>query len=230
MTLRERAEQIVEWGYGPKQEGWTEYQQQLADRITTAIQAASNEQLERCRAHDRQADVAAFVRKFGQSRRESPGWPDQRDLDMRIRLISEEYKETLNAAGYEVTLEVTRPQFEDGEHVGGLVIVDERDDIGFGLDGQEAYEHEERDLAEMADGLIDLEYVTLGTHETLGIDSNPLWAEVNAANMRKEGGATRHDGKILKPRDWVGPDIEGALRKQGWSDERGDKGFGSTGR
>jgi len=97
--------------------------------------------------------------------------------------------------------------------------------------------------SERADGLIDLEYVTLGTHVLLGINSTPLWQEVQKCNMAKEGGATRYDGKICKPPNWIGPDIEGALRKQGWSEagsieevaeltptERGDKGFGSTGR
>lgn len=34
--------------------------------------------------------------------------------------------------------------------------------------------------------------------------------------MRKEGGVTRKDGKICKPEGWVGPDIERALREQGW--------------
>lgn len=108
---------------------------------------------------------------------------------------------------------------------------------------------------------IDMEYVILGTHNELGIDSNPLWAEVQAANMRKTGGATREDGKIMKPEGWRPPDVTGALRAQGWQDgdadtdiemssdelaerfaavckevneltptERGDKGFGSTGR
>jgi len=53
---------------------------------------------------------------------------------------------------------------------------------------------------------------------------------VQAANCAKVGGATREDGKILKPKNWVAPDIEGELRKQGWSEELGDRGFGSTGR
>lgn len=76
MTPRERAEQIVEWGYGPKQEGWTEYQQQLADRITTAIQAASNEQLER----QRSSPINALV-DLCHGRAKAAGWWDNRDAN-----------------------------------------------------------------------------------------------------------------------------------------------------
>ena len=196
----------------------------------------------RNRAVDRQADVAAFVRKFGQARRESPGWPEPKHLDMRVRLIAEEFREFLKAAGYECILQIERPTFDpEGEPYGGIIVVEREEDDEdphFGMIDQQEYEHEERDFTKAADGLIDMEYVILGTHETMGINSTPLWKEVQKANMRKEGGATRDDGKIMKPAGWVGPDIEGALRAQGWSEEvaeltpteRGDKGFGSTGR
>ena len=42
--------------------------------------------------------------------------------------------------------------------------------------------------------------------------------EVHRANMAKAGGPRRHeDGKLLKPVGWSPPDIEGELKKQGWS-------------
>lgn len=63
----------------------------------------------------------------------------------------------------------------------------------------------------VADGLADLIYVAIGTALAYGIDLRPVWNEVHASNMRKEGGFKRRDGKILKPVGWIGPDIERAL-------------------
>src|SRR3954464_9197429 len=64
-----------------------------------------------------------------------------------------------------------------------------------------------RDMVEVADGLCDVLYVVFGTAISLGIDLLPLFAEVHRTNMRKDGGATRADGKILKPEGWKPPEI-----------------------
>lgn len=205
----------------------------LEQMIATEIQAESNAQLMRNRAVDRQADVAAFHRKFGVPCPERPGWPSQERIDLRVRLIAEEFCEFLRDCGLDYTLHIER-WFDVNEGALDLVFASHTD-------------REEpspvANFPKAADALIDLEYVILGTHNEFGINSTPLWAEVQKCNMAKEGGATREDGKILKPAGWVGPDIEGALRAQGWSEagaieeakelsetERGDKGFGSTGR
>ena len=71
-----------------------------------------------------------------------------------------------------------------------------------------------RDLAEIADAIIDLKYVLNGMAISYGIDLDPLWVAVQETNMAKEGGSTRGDGKILKPKGWVAPDIKGLLDKQ----------------
>lgn len=65
----------------------------------------------------------------------------------------------------------------------------------------------QRDIVKAADALADLTYVVLGTAVTLGIDLRPVFAEVHRTNMAKEGGATREDGKILKPPGWKPPEI-----------------------
>lgn len=64
-----------------------------------------------------------------------------------------------------------------------------------------------RDLVKAADSLADLTYVVLGTAVALGIDLRPVFAEVHRTNMLKVGGATREDGKILKPEGWQPPQI-----------------------
>lgn len=78
----------------------------------------------------------------------------------------------------------------------------------------------EGNIPGVADGVVDLIYVALGLAVSYGIDVRPVWAEVHAANMRKVGGGTNALGKILKPEGWVGPDIEGVLRAQGWEGKR----------
>ena len=72
------------------------------------------------------------------------------------------------------------------------------------------------DLPEAVDGLCDLIYVCLGAAITWGVDLDPIFRAVHESNMAKEGGATRIDGKILKPPGWTPPDVAGLLREQGW--------------
>ena len=72
------------------------------------------------------------------------------------------------------------------------------------------------DLPGAVDGLCDLIYVALGAAVRWGVSLDELFTEVHEANMRKDGGGSRPDGKILKPNGWRPPDIEGLLRKQGW--------------
>jgi predicted HAD superfamily Cof-like phosphohydrolase len=64
-------------------------------------------------------------------------------------------------------------------------------------------------LVEIADALIDLEYVTLGTHLEYGLPQPKLFKEVHNANMAKLDVAGEpikdEGGKILKPE---GPNIK----------------------
>lgn len=70
-----------------------------------------------------------------------------------------------------------------------------------------------QDMLETADALADLIYVCIGAAVTLGIDLREVWNEVQRANMAKEGGGRREDGKIMKPVGWTPPDIEAALQR-----------------
>lgn len=64
------------------------------------------------------------------------------------------------------------------------------------------------DLVEAIDGMCDVMYVVLGTAIEFGVDLAPFFDEVHRTNMLKVGGATREDGKILKPEGWQPPQIE----------------------
>lgn len=67
------------------------------------------------------------------------------------------------------------------------------------------------DLVLTADGIADLIYVLVGTALELGIPLDRVWAEVQAANLRKADGPKREDGKQMKPEGWQPPDIHSAI-------------------
>lgn len=71
------------------------------------------------------------------------------------------------------------------------------------------------DLVEVADGIVDSIVVLLGTAVTYGIDVRPIWDEVHRTNMAKvDCPIRRDDGKILKPKNWVPPNVVGLLKEQ----------------
>ena len=70
------------------------------------------------------------------------------------------------------------------------------------------------DMPGIADGIVDLAYVILGTAVSYGIDIRPIWDAVHEANMAKVSGGKRADGKILKPAGWHPPPVAELLAKQ----------------
>lgn len=81
---------------------------------------------------------------------------------------------------------------------------------------------EQRDHAEMADALVDLVYVAMGTAHLLGYPWEILWDEVQAANMRKIRAKRPEDSRrgstfdVVKPPDWKPPRIKEILESMGW--------------
>ena len=71
------------------------------------------------------------------------------------------------------------------------------------------------DFVEMVDALADLLVVTYGAAVEMGVDLEPVFAEVHRANMSKDGG-TDAGGKILKGPGFTPPNILGELVKQGY--------------
>ena len=72
------------------------------------------------------------------------------------------------------------------------------------------------DLVEIADGLVDMIYIAIGTALEYGIDLPAVWDEIHASNMRKVDPATgkvekREDGKVMKPAGWTPPNVRAAL-------------------
>lgn len=78
--------------------------------------------------------------------------------------------------------------------------------------------YDEENMAGMADALIDLVYVAMGTAHLMGLPWQELWDEVQQANMAKVRAAA--DGSnslrgspfdVVKPPGWEPPDIAGIL-------------------
>lgn len=78
--------------------------------------------------------------------------------------------------------------------------------------------YHEGDLAGVADGLIDLIYVAIGTLQLMGVPVAEGWNEVQRANMAKErvpsaeGSKRGHGWDVRKPAGWKPPDWDRVLR------------------
>ena len=76
------------------------------------------------------------------------------------------------------------------------------------------------DIEELADALVDVTFIALGTAAALGIDFNSCWDAVLEANMQKvravkpEETKRNHIFDLVKPDGWVPPDIERILHAQ----------------
>ena len=73
-------------------------------------------------------------------------------------------------------------------------------------------------LIEAVDALGDLYYVTAGGFVAFGVNDDLVFDEVHRSNMEKfpNGKVTFNAlGKVMKPKGWKPPDIEGVLNRQG---------------
>ena len=73
-----------------------------------------------------------------------------------------------------------------------------------------------KNLVKIADGIVDLMVVTLGTANTYGLDVEEFFEEIHYSNMSKGDPEViiRKDGKILKGKNWLPPELEPILAKQ----------------
>lgn len=68
----------------------------------------------------------------------------------------------------------------------------------------------DKDIVEVADGLVDMVWVIMGMASTLDIPFDKVWNEVRASNMSKfvDGKAIKDEnGKIMKPEGYFRPNI-----------------------
>jgi predicted HAD superfamily Cof-like phosphohydrolase len=122
------------------------------------------------------------------------------DLEMRVRLIAEEFDELLLALGpghrgrcnyVTEAIEDWLDKYNNGRWIPGAP-------------------HD----PSVADALADLAYVTVGANVAWGLPAAEVFDEVHRSNMAKQGGERRADGKILKPAGWTPPDVAGVLARK----------------
>lgn len=72
-----------------------------------------------------------------------------------------------------------------------------------------------KNIDDIADGLIDLVYVAIGTAIKMGLPWEELWDDVHRANMSKERGLTKrgYSEDCYKPDGWIGPKTREILKK-----------------
>jgi len=145
-----------------------------------------------------QKDVAEFHRAMDQAIEPRPTVPDEKIVRLRGRLVAEEFVEFLEAL-------LDPEEFGDLKAIKALVMT---------MVGQGKLRV---NVPELADAIGDLKYVLEGTNLAFGIDGEPIWNAIQAANMAKAGGPVDEHGKRMKPPGWTPPDIAGELRKQGWT-------------
>jgi predicted HAD superfamily Cof-like phosphohydrolase len=145
-------------------------------------------------------DVTAFHRALGQPvGGPAPAVPPEARVRLRMRLIAEEFFETMAACTANAP---ALKRLGEIEHL--LKELIEVAPISV-------------DLPALVDGLCDLDYVVEGTRVEAGVCGAAVHAEVHRANMAKAHGPKRADGKVLKPEGWTPPDIETVLRRSGWT-------------
>lgn len=154
-----------------------------------------------------QKDVAAFHRAMDQAILPEPGVPSAEVVYLRARLVTEEFGEFIAALSG-----------VDADDAKRLVDHLQQEMNAYFLDEKEPARP---NLVDLADAIADLKYVLEGTNLAFGIDGEPVWDAVQAANMAKAGGPVSPEGKRLKPPGWTPPDIRQVLIDQGWTPPKG---------
>lgn len=77
---------------------------------------------------------------------------------------------------------------------------------------------EPRDMAGLADALVDIVYVAMGTAVQMGLPWEELFADVQRANMAKVRGITKRGVAVdcMKPEGWVSPKTDEILETAGY--------------
>jgi len=108
----------------------------------------------------------------------------------------------MNAFGQDTLMKPTLPN-DDLAQLRLDLIQEEVDELQEALDA--------KDIVEIADALTDILYVTYGAGHAFGIDLDTCFTEVHRSNMSKLGidgkPIYRHDGKVLKGRDYSPPQL-----------------------
>jgi len=191
----------------------TEQVKRLREDASKLVIQHRGESIEHC--------VREFHVRFGHPVEDTPHVIDDEQVRFRMRLVTEEYLEFMNACldqsrmGDNSLEESARGPNDD--YPWSEIIRDARYSLKILIDEAPI----KVDLVEMADATVDLDYVIEGTRLVFGIRRGPLLREVQRANMEKapvldESGKPTPHTKPTKPAHWRSPNILGCLEAQGY--------------
>lgn len=136
---------------------------------------------------DPMSDINDFHNNFGFTQPAGPKLLDDEHMAMRLNFMLEELRETADAIGFKLVMNVASPSVIYFRKIAG--------DPGINLEGY-------------LDGLIDLAYVLFGTAWLTDVDIEEGWRRVHAANMRKvratavEQSLRGSTFDVVKPKGW----------------------------
>lgn len=147
-----------------------------------------------------QEAVHEFMVKAGQATPTAPTLPDMDVRYLRVKLIAQELRELANAYGVRLTMDTDAPEAEIHLETSQKQPVPE--DLLDALDP-------------VYDATLDILVVTVGNAVATGLDLDPGFDDVHAANMRKfDGGYRAADGKWMKPPNWQPPNLRAVIAQQ----------------
>lgn len=169
-------------------------------RVFDAIKEAYESVYMPMRRSDIRCQVEEFHIAFGHPVNKHPMVPERERLQLRLRLVAEEFVELLEACGA----------------AEGCNLEDVRREIANAINYQR---YDCVSLVGVADALADLDYVVEGMRLEMGINGKPIADEVHRSNMSKLGEddkpVYREDGKVAKGPNYSPPDVAGEIRRQG---------------
>ncbi len=166
----------------------------LSEQVDS-LQAVNTRVVEQLRRASIRTHVAQFHHIFGFPVLHTPQDPSEEVLRRRLRLITREYLEVLEAA-FDTDGNPHWAAFKST-----IMRVVEEAPIDFDL---VAFIHE----------LGDLDWCVEGTRLECGVQGVPVMLELARANLEKEGGEVLPDFTIVKPPGWRKADIKRVLEEQ----------------
>lgn len=160
-----------------------------------------------------QKKIEKFMRLAGQTVRDKPGKPTDKERILRARLILEEALELIHdGLGIDIIISTDKSDSNLRNNIMGSDF-SPNPLILRGLEASMTFlPVKEFDLEKTIDGACDLSVVTIGTMSCVGVPDIPFLDIVDDNNLEKiEKGRIDEYGKLIKPEGHRPPDIKGLL-------------------
>lgn len=166
--------------------------------------------------------LVEFHKAGGQPVLETPQVPSDERVRLRLRLLAEEFLELLEAAYEDVhvrgalsdfietaSLKVDLPEFVDA--LTDMTVIIEGTHLEFGSDSEQSFDEvHDANMRKFP------RCVYCNSSGYVNAFHSAMVEKCLPCGGNGRVALRRPDGKIIKPEGWVGPDIEGVLKRQGW--------------